>query len=73
MLWQSRQRQFHYTEGIGWRIKRYQRASSTLSLWANNLKKVIRQQDEDGKTPFSFLERAARKEVRRIEKKMRKN
>jgi hypothetical protein len=32
------------------------------------LKKVIRQQDEDGKTPFSFLERAARKEVRRIEK-----
>jgi hypothetical protein len=32
------------------------------------LKKVIRQQDEDGKTPFSFLERATRKEVRRIEK-----
>jgi hypothetical protein len=31
------------------------------------LKKVSRQQDEDGKTPFSFLEQAARKEVKRIE------
>jgi hypothetical protein len=32
------------------------------------LKKVIWQQDEDGITPASFLERAARQEVRRIEK-----
>jgi hypothetical protein len=32
------------------------------------LKKVIWQQDEDGITPASFLERAARQKVRRIEK-----
>jgi predicted site-specific integrase-resolvase len=38
-----------------------------LQLLGKQLKKAIRQQDEDRKTPFSFLERAARKEVRRIE------
>jgi hypothetical protein len=32
------------------------------------LKKINWQQDEDGKTSFSSVERAARKEVRRIEK-----
>jgi hypothetical protein len=32
------------------------------------LKKVMQQQGENGKKPFSFLERAARKEVRRIKK-----
>jgi hypothetical protein len=36
------------------------------------LKKVIRQQDKDGKIPFSFLEKASRKKVRRIEKIMGK-
>jgi ribosome recycling factor len=30
--------------------------------------KVIRQQDEDGKTAFSFIERAGRKEVKQIKK-----